>query len=76
MVEQKITNYGCWYCGQMTSIKEYPSLNIIEGDENVSVYDCLTPNKTIQKTAICVTCKDLLRQIIQEEISSNKSTKK
>jgi hypothetical protein len=74
-MQQRITNYACWWCGDMVTIKEYPEVDIIEGKENVFVYDCPTQTGLKQPTPICIRCKDLVRQIINEEISSNKKTK-
>ena len=77
MVSERITNYCCYWCGDMVTIKEYPDpINIVEGKENVFVYDCKTQTGLNQPTPICCRCKDLVGQLIQEELQIDKKSKK
>ena len=76
-ISERITNFCCLICGDMIQTKEYPEpINIKEGFENVSVYECTTQTGIRQQTSLCIRCKDLLTQVIHEEIAQNKSNKK
>ena len=73
--QQEVTNYACFWCGQMVQTTEIKEIGLKEGYDNVSVYKSHSLSGMEGDYGVCRTCKEIINQIIDERLSSNTKTK-
>jgi hypothetical protein len=65
----EITTYQCYWCNDIVVTEKFPD-GTIENIENVNVFNCKTQTGLVQPTCLCIRCRDLIRQVLQEELQA------